>query len=205
MVKRYYTRVIKRAPKKRWASHIEQFVINGTNVQGATIYGGSFAVNKTLAVTNVDTAVPTPTIIKTGRFSLQYSFLLDLHNSNNKAPYDFLVTLYILYIPQGWPIDPGATATNFVNKFDQITNLIGSHPEWIIAKRQLGDWNQIPASADGWYDSKTNVLSSKLKRNLNSGDQIMLVATVQKAINDATNYPVGCKFQGSVTYYTTPL
>lgn len=198
-----YTRVVVRRPKKRWAAHIEQFLLTGANYQGAAIQGPSIAVVKTLAVTNTDNAIPTPTIVKTSRFSISYSFILDEHAASNKNPYNYIVNLYLVYVPQGWPIDIGATPVNYVNKYSQMANLIASHPEWIIAKRQLGDWNQIPGAQDGVYDSKTNVLSSKLKRNLNSGDQVMLVATVQKAYELEQNYPVELKFQGQVNYYTT--
>lgn len=204
MVKRVYTRVIRRAPRKRWASHIESFVLAGANYQAATISGASIAVNKTLAVGSTDTAIPTPTLIKTARYTMSYNFVLDLHASANKAPYNYVVNVYLLYVPQGWPIDPGATAVNFVNKYEQLSNLITSHPEWIIAKKQLGDWSQIPGSSEGIYDSRTGVMSSKLKRNLNSGDQVMLAALVSKAFDAAqSNFPFEIKFQGQVTYVTT--
>lgn len=205
MVRTKYTRVIVKKARKRWAAHIESFLLEATNFAAATINGASIATYKTLAVTQIDAATPTPNIIKTGRYSASYNFIFDLSSSNNKSPLNYMVTILLMYIPQGWPLDVGSTSVNHAARFNQFSNLVGSHPEWIIAKKQLGDWNQIPGATDGVYDCRTGVLSSKLKRNLNSGDQVAIVAMVQKAFTDQVNFPYSIKFQGQVSYFTTTL
>lgn len=203
MVRRFYTRVIKRAPKKRWASHIENFYLSGANYAGATISAESIALVKSLAITSADNVIPTPVIIKTGRYEAQIHCKFDLSGAANKDYNNYNVAFYMFFIPQGWAIDPGLTPVNFGQKYLQVQNLILSHPEWIIARRMIADWYETPQQNAGTFDSKSLIISSKLKRNLNSGDQIMCALVVEKmAPAETPNYPFSVKMNATVTYKT---
>lgn len=173
---RKHTRVYKRA-KTRWAPHLEAFTITGTNGNA----GSSIAVAKQLAISSADNAVPTPGIIKTGRYKLEYELMLDLSTwaAGVRIPTDFMFSIYTIYVPQGWPITVGATAADNVSRFNQFTTLIQSHPEWILGYKTISvpeEWYRGDAGiAYGHFTSGRQVLSSKLKRNLNSGDSVFCV------------------------------
>lgn len=201
---RHYTRVIKRAPRKRWAAHLEQFAIELTNYGGTGIIGGSASSFYTLAVSQSDNTTPTPVIIKTGRYKASLQCSLDLSSSTVQNPFNLLINAYILFVPQGWPVPVGGSSTTYVAQFAQIDRIVKGHPEWLIARRQITAWTQTPGAPQGVYDSKDYIISSKLKRNLNSGDQVMLVLTAEKMTGDSVgSQSFTLKGDGQVTYYTT--
>lgn len=161
---RRYRRTIVRAPKKKWASNMIPISSNLTNVNISTdpqnphyvLFGTAL-----LAENKTETTSPTPVIIKTGNFRAQ----IDAWGSlTSTSP----MVVYIVYIPEGFGIDAaGATIA-----------MIRAHPEWVMGWK-IGD-------ASGWYatsgqadiDFAKLTVSSRLKRNLNSGDKIYLVAYV---------------------------
>lgn len=149
---RYYrrraTRVVK--PKKKWASNL----VNLSPTSDTT--GGNSVVYKYVICQNANpTNVPTPVILKTGNFKLQCDAFFNL--SANAA---VSFSAYIMYVPEG-------TVLNGIN---DVTALIARHPEWIMAwKYSTFDYVSGAANID------TIRVSSRLKRNLNSGDSIMFL------------------------------
>jgi len=89
------------------------------------------------------------------------------------------VTYYIMYVPEGYPID--------------IT-LPDKHPEWIMAYKFIG---QAASAADSTA-YQTPRIKTRLSRRLNTGDSIIFLYT---AYNDNTvNLPI--KFTGLVRWWT---
>ena len=142
--RRRYTRVVR--PKKKWASNITVW-----NAQSLT---GSYAA---LLVSNsAQASSPTPTILKVGNFKISADVVFKTSGSN--ADYNFSCMAYILYVPEGW--ESSASAFN---------NLISKHPEWIMATKTLG----VTSTTSSQNYTETLNLSTRLKRNLNSGDQVV--------------------------------
>lgn len=144
--RRRYTRVVR--PKKKWASNIATWV--NESVTGVP------AVS--LASNNIQAANPTPTILKVGNFKVSAD--LTFTATQTATGYIPAVVAYILYVPEGWPTGEAAS----------FNNLIRSHPEWIMATKTMGANSRI----DSVFPVDTLNMSTRLKRNLNSGDKIYL-------------------------------
>lgn len=145
MARRYYKRrTVVVRPRKRWATNFKQGEISGTT---------------DVLVSNASpTSSPTPVILKVGNFKIQgdltYHFNLE---GSSVAP---RVTVVVFYLPQG--IEPGASTAN---------GILTSHPEWILA------WKQLDCSGSatpGTVYGNSFSMSSRLKRNLNSGDRVCI-------------------------------
>ena len=154
---RYYRRryrTIVRAPKKKWATNIvtRTFTIDSQNPSPYITMVTNAAQNNT----------PTPTILKCGNFKVNADFVLAYSQAPSVIPIIHVVA-YILFLPEG--ILPTNNA--------QLGAVIGAHPEYIMA------WKQLDADLDYSTTNPTNVgtqrvtFSSRLKRNLNSGDQVV--------------------------------
>lgn len=204
---RRHTRVYKRA-KIRWAPHLEAFTITGSNADEGAVSGNSIAIAKQLAISSTDTAVPTPGIIKTGRYKLEYELMLNLSNmaAGVRLPTNFMFSVYTIYVPQGWPIVQGGTALNNVLRFNQFTTLIQSHPEWILGYKTISvpeEWYRGDAGiAYGHFTSGRQVLSSKLKRNLNSGDSVFCVLLCSWVAEGNVPAAYDVRFNCYSTYFT---
>jgi hypothetical protein len=91
------------------------------------------------------------------------------------------VTYYIMYVPEGYPID---------------LNLPFAHPEWIMAYKYIGQAAQLNI-ADFTQPPK---IKTRLSRRLNTGDSIIFLYT---GINSTvTAGPVNIKFNGLVRWWT---
>ena len=155
--RRRYTRVVK--PKKKWGSNMIGVEMNVVN-SGQTITGGYHAV--TLATNKTETTSPTPVIVKTGNFKVQG----DLHYTGSGTSVGHpSAMLYVVFVPQG--MEPTTYAA--------ASSLIANHPEWILAWRFL-ESNIVNAA--GIVDTNRFSFSSRLKRNLNSGDSILAILLV---------------------------
>lgn len=145
--RRRYTRVVR--PKKKWASNIATW----TNESVSGVPAVSLVSN------SVQSGTPTPTILKVGNFkvSVDLTFTTGQTVATGYIP---AVIAYILYVPEGWAVD-ASTAFN---------NLIRTHPEWIMATKTMGANSRV----DSVFPVDTLNLSTRLKRNLNSGDRIYL-------------------------------
>lgn len=172
---RYYRRrrTIVRTPKKKWATNIVNF--NDTTAGSAT---AQFAAVK-LVENSAQSARPTPVIVKAGNFKIQGDVFV---NSGNVAS-QTEISMYVIYVPEG------------INLPDALTsrNLLLAHPEWIIAWKFISS-NVSTANTPTNSDSFT--FSSRLKRNLNSGDSIYLLCLAQsQAMQNAV-------FAGMAQYWT---
>lgn len=151
MPRRYrrYTRIVTK-PKRKWASNINDFSMNLT-FGSSTTPAAAASVN--LVVNAAQSATPTPVVLKTGNFKIQGDAYFSA-TSNQLLQ----TTMYVVYVPQAVPITSLA----------ECKTLIDSHPEWIMAWKVVdlnGASNQVNAFS----------VSSRLKRNLNSGDRIVLI------------------------------
>lgn len=152
---RYYRRryrTIVRAPKKKWASNIQQEIIQTTGT--ATKQYGV----KTLVQNSSELSSPTPVILKTGNIKIQGDYRVLASTTQGHTD----VSLYVMFVPQGFGITEAAAAEAIVS----------NHPEWIMAWKYLGV-NQVSSTKVENCDSFS--FSSRLKRNLNSGDTIQLI------------------------------
>lgn len=108
---------------------------------------GDFASYQLIAKNSTDTTVPVPNIIKVKNFRVSI---------DTTAPGTFpnirYFNVYLMYIPEGITIN---------------TDTPKNHPEWILGWRGINDTNTS--------DQHTLVITSRLARNLNSGDGIYLV------------------------------
>lgn len=178
---RYYrgrTRTIVRAPKKKWGSNMIGVDLLVSNTEQATS-NGYHAV--TLAANKSEVNAPTPVIVKTGNFKLQGDLRYVGSGSGAGASN---ATLYIVFVPQG--MEP----TNYVS----ATALVNNHPEWIMAWRYLESSIVVGTQV---VDTNRFSVSSRLKRNLNSGDSIFAILVV-------SNLPPGhqCGVQGMCQFWT---
>ena len=151
-------------PRKRWASNIftkNTLVTLNSGVNTAENY-------ETICVNSVQTASPTPVILKFGRLKVNGDIRTDLNSNANFVS----GTMYVVYAPQGLEV-------NYL--------LTTQHPEYILG------WAQISLDSGNSFS-----FSSPLKRNLNSGDQIAIffyvnsVNTVQATRN--FNFYYTCQF-----------
>ena len=151
--RRRYTRTVVRAPKKKWCSNMISVSLHGTT----SLVGEDYviAIGTDIAENKTETTSPTPIVVKTGNFKVQ----LDVFCTSVTRKSDMIV--YLVYQPEG--VAPvGANA---------VKEYMLKHPEWIIA------WKKVDLDVDvGDVTSNSTriTMSSRLKRNLNSGDKIGL-------------------------------
>lgn len=174
MARRYYRRrtVVVR-PKKKWASNFTAANLNIAN--SATV--AKAADGKVLVQNSVQSSNPTPTIVKAGNFKVQGDCYFAANVTSNPL---IQCVVYVMYVPQGFTL---STATDY-------ETIIDSHPEWIMAWKML-DMNGVTQSVNSF------TFSSRLKRNLNSGDSIQLIAIAEAST------PVSFAVITKVQYWTT--
>lgn len=148
MARRYYRRrTVVRAPRKKWAS----------NMQIGSLATGTETA-KVLVENSVQTATPTPIIVKVGNIKLQGDVYIQ--NASGSVILNPSFVVMVFYLPEGITLN-GATANSVASQ----------HPEWIMAWKMI-DTTQMNASAT--MASPSFSVSSRLKRNLNSGDRVCL-------------------------------
>lgn len=124
----------------------------------------SFA--ETLVTNSTQTSTPTPVVLKAGNFKIQGDFAVTTVSGGLSS--SMAVLLYVLYLPE---VVEGVI-TDYLD-------VISNHPEWIMCWKVL-DTNLTSATNITIAGSAFS-FSSRLKRNLNSGDQIVLVCCVTNA------------------------
>ena len=162
---RYYRRryrTIVRAPKKKWGSNLIAVDMSVVNPSGSTADRGYHVI--TLAANKTETNAPTPVVIKTGNFKLQADYWTI--NQSTTLPTGPEVKCFIVFVPQG--MEP----TNYAS----AAGLINNHPEWIMAWKVV-DSGSVNANTS--VDFNKFSMSSRLKRNLNSGDSVMCLLLVE--------------------------
>lgn len=126
-------------------------------------------LTKDLCVNSSATNVaPTATVIKCGNFKL--SFELDGPLGNNNVLSGFCA---IMFVPQGLTPDKDYPI---------------AHPEYMMSWRTFNV---------GSANSNAVTIQSRLKRNLNSGDKVILFI---KIVNNSDSLVYTFKLQGAVTY-----
>lgn len=167
-------RTIVRAPKKKWATNIYRFNQPATGTTTA-----QFAIIP-LVQNAAQSSSPTPVIVKTGNFKIQG----DVSSAVSAAgPVD--ISVYVMYMPEGVaPTDAGG-----------IQNLINAHPEWVMAWKFISGNSAVVA---GLENHETYTFSSRLKRNLNSGDRIQLLCLA----NSSNQILTTVRFTGLAQYWT---
>lgn len=166
---RYYRRRYTRVvrPKKKWASNI--LTLNNQNVASPYVV--------TLVQNSQQSANPTPVILKTGNFKISLDCRIEVGSQLNA---NLIIQVFILYVPEGW--------TNA-----SIPGIVNSHPEWIMGSKTVGG-SYEQASI---YSLETLNMSTRLKRNLNSGDGIVLLFVPNTSVPGAT-----ISTTGHVRYWT---
>lgn len=120
---------------------------------------------KTLVINSIQTSTPTPIIVKCGNFKVQGDVMVTTSSSTPARPVPLI--LYLLYVPEGvTPAD----------------SLVGNHPEWVMGWTAID--TQFIGSNAGNYSGNKFSITSRLKRNLNSGDRV--VAILQSRDSSAT-------------------
>lgn len=175
--RRRYTRTIVRAPRKKWGSNMVNVNMNALDTTGVE----TLAASVVLAENKTETTAPTPVIIKAGNFRLQG----DLHLIGGSSGKTVTITLYIIFVPQGISFTSATSYSNFIQ----------NHPEWIMAWRVL-EGGYIPSTGES-FDSNRFTVSSRLKRNLNSGDGIYAVLIVEN-----TEQGVSLNLTGKCQFWT---
>lgn len=114
---------------------------------------------------------PTPTLLKFGRCKIKGDIRTDVANNNNYVS----GIMYVFYYPEGFTNGP---------------DLIAQHPEYIMG------WTQISLDSGNGFS-----FSSALKRNLNSGDKILLMFIVDST--NSTQSARSFNFYFTAQYWTT--
>lgn len=158
--RRRYTRVVK--PKKKWASNIRELRNNYSSGEGVEKAGLAVALCLNSTETNLGAAAaPTPVILKTGNYKAQLDVYVATSSANMVS-----INAYIMYIPEG--VFTVSTLPNVHADYTSLRQLVDRHPEWILAWKQCG-YDNVSSTAN----LEKVAFSSRLKRNLNSGDQII--------------------------------
>ena len=172
MPRRYYsrrTRVVR--PKKKWASNIGQL--------NYSITSGNLEPGKILVQNTSQSSNPTPTVIKAGNFKASVDVVYTFSTAPATLPN---CTVYILFLPEGITV-PDITS---------LGTLVNNHPEYVMAWRKM-DFDYV--ANGGSFSGSSVTLSSRLKRNLNSGDKIYFGVY---AMNSGARIQV----QGTVQFWT---
>lgn len=178
MARSYRRRYYKRVyPRKRWASNIGTVSTRISYTHDQPVSFGYLELCKN----SIQASNPTPVLIKFGRCKAKFDItpLVTAANQNT-----MFCIVYLMFVPQG--IDLGQP--------DIVQPFVRNHPEYIMA------WQQIS------LDSPSSLtLSSKLKRNLNSGDSVQLI--FHSGIN--TEFPPSANLSYGITctyqFYTTSV
>lgn len=177
--KRYYRRVV-RAAKKKWASNTMEI-----RVASGTVAGEQFGSIGQIICQNADrigasaaSAKSSAQILKTTRFRFR-----GVISANVNAYCSLLY--FITYVPEG----ASALFVSSGNLTDLGNYGFYAHPEWVMA------WGRKDFSNSTQGNEIS--LTTKLKRNLNSGDSIYFIACwINNTSSQVTVYPVS----GTVSY-----
>lgn len=132
-----------------------------------TVSSGSASDVALLVTNSSQTSIPTPVIIKTGNFKIQGDCIF---SSGSGLQTGVMIALYIVYLPES-TVGPNA----------DYDKLISSHPEWVLGWKYVDTSYVGNPGTSAVNNSSGFTFSSRLKRNLNSGDSIGLVALVHNA------------------------
>ena len=183
MPRRYYrsrTRVIR--PKKKWASNIKTVRIESSSSSSAVTVA-------TLVQNSTSTSSPTPVIVKAGNFKVSVDVVCAFPVSTATIAQP-TVFCYIIFIPEGVSVDNDTS----------VSNVVAAHPEWVLAWKQI-DLDYVTSST-AYTGSKAVSFSSRLKRNLNSGDRIIIGFVRDVAVPSGTANTGVFGVVGQVQFWT---
>ena len=152
---RKYFRSTKKTYSKHWAKHIAIAPLNSVNFNTQTF---------TLCANSSLLSSPTPSLIKCGNFT----YRAEVQMTDTSAGSDTWAFCYISYVPEG---------INLPNN-QELGAWFEKHPEYVMA------WKPIPIRQ--LNDQATNdviTVSSRMKRNLNSGDKIIVALYTNTPFN----------------------
>lgn len=168
MARRRYYRSRRVYPKQKWLPVNNELGMNGLEIVAASTFVTTtqpITENSSRNITDGGGNVSSATIIKVGRFRIKG--VLSVSSTGIGVSY----IIGIAYVPEGYSINQTASDIgNLGNTF------FYKHPEWIMCWTRLDYTN---ASQGNEFS-----LSSRLKRNLNTGDQIVVFRI---AVNSSTN------------------
>lgn len=179
MARRRYYRVKRVYPKQKWLPVNNEFVLSNLTELSAGAYQVTvqpITENPTRNAQDAGGNVSSATIIKTGRVRVRGVVAV------NQTSVSLIVG--VAYIPEGYVIDQVQQSVNSLG-----TTFFYRHPEWIMC------WTRMDYSSSSQNNEFS--LSSRLKRNLNSGDQIVMFRI---AVNsDSVAKPVS-RINGTISY-----
>lgn len=155
--RRYYRRYVK-AAKKKWASNTMEINMAGATINGLTFsaVGQGILQNGDRISTSAAGIKSSAQILKTGRFRFKGVITSQIATGLS-------LLYFITYIPEGaLTLFTGSGQLSSLGNFGFYT-----HPEWVMA------WGRKDFTAAS--QSNEISLTTKLKRNLNSGDAIYLI------------------------------
>lgn len=166
MPRRYYskrTRVIR--PRKKWASNLSQLVGAQTSNVAISPPGQApnthYIITSDLAQNKAQSGSPTPVILKCGNFKLKGDMRLYLTSNSTTAAQFAGCIAYIVYVPEG---------------VQTIATIVQMHPEWIMAWSPINvDLQYVESGTPVTQNVEKFSMSSRLKRNLNSGDKVVML------------------------------
>lgn len=159
MARRYYRRrTVAVRPKKKWASNIQ--LINQAGDRPRYVIE--------LCSNSTQSTSPTPVVVKTGNFKLRLDAQVSTSGGMSITNWPS-VSYYVMYLPEGFEFTASPSHA-------ELLSFITKHPEWIMAYSVAGS-NTTTSSK---WDLETCTFSSRLKRNLNSGDKIVLIAVQEE-------------------------
>lgn len=186
MPRRYYYRRTVR-PKQKWAINTASASVASTSQltlsanQAATI-GTIVCENSTRINNSGGSSSSSAQILKTGR----WKFKGYISTPSNAVGY----LVYLVYVPQGYYLNSGDGDDLLNHDADDI---FYRHPEWVLA------WSRKDYAVVDQINEIS--LTSRLKRNLNTGDQIQIRAIIFNT--STTSFTVGSGvpiIRGTVSY-----
>ena len=121
-----------------------------------------------LVTNSTEAATPTPTILKVKHLKVSLDFYINSTTIRNGF-------MTILFVPQGYNITAG---------------ICNTHPEWVMS------WRNVPN--DIAAGNHSFMLTTKLSRNLNSGDKIVAYFNFYNDGSSPVPVHVSGKFSGVV-------
>lgn len=179
MARRRYYRSRRTYSKQKWLPVNNEVPVNGNTVTSGSIriLYNTVTQNNTRTGSNGQGNISSASIIKVGRF--KYKGLIQTSTLN----YPLTYIIGLSYLPEGY--DLGS-----VYSFDNVGEcFFYRHPEWLLCWTRL-DYNNSTQNNE-------IRLGSRLKRNLNSGDSIIVFVI---AMNYGTQDTGTSNVTGTVSY-----
>ena len=166
---RYLTRrkTIRKVKKIKWSPYHDFFLKTSARSQEVyVIETNEYCGYIKLLENSVQSATPVPTVIKAGNFK----FTMDASVVNTPMA-QTIIKGYIVYIPES--LTEGFAASQVAAKLATVPT---THPEWILVQGCLGSETTSQGTGTALINFSSKTFSSRMKRNLQSGDAIYFIA-----------------------------